>query len=155
MENISKHITYKEAIKSNTATKLGIDNTPTEDQLKNMIELAENVFEPLREGLGNRPINISIFFRCPLLNKAIKGAKNSQHVALKGAAIDLDNDNMPKEWPTNREIFDYIKDNLTFEQLIYEAGDDDSPGWVHVSYNSKSNRKQVLRFINGGYITYV
>lgn len=154
MEKISEHISYKEAIKSNTATKLGIDNTPNKIQLNNMVELAENVFEPLRNHF-NKPINVSIFFRCQLLNNAIKGAKNSQHIALNGAAIDLDNDSMPKDWPTNKEIFYYIKDNLEFDQLIWEGGDDGNPGWIHVSYNKGKNRKEILKYKNNKYEYFV
>ena len=154
-KNISDHITYSEATKSITALRLGIDNTPNEDQLDNMRKLALNIFEPLREGLGNKPINISIFYRSPELNKHIPNASTtSQHTATRGAAIDLDNDNMPSDWPTNKQIFNYIKDNLEFDQLIYEHGDIHNPDWVHVSYNEDNNRKQVLKFDGNNYYPY-
>ena len=141
--NISEHISYIEATNSITAKRHNIDNTPNKEQLSRMKELADNIFEPLRKGLGNKPINIAIFYRSPELNEKIKGAKNSQHMALNGAAIDLDNDSCIN-CSTNKELFDYIKDNLEFDQLIWEFGDDSNPGWVHVSYNKGKNRKQVL-----------
>jgi zinc D-Ala-D-Ala carboxypeptidase len=76
------------------------------------------------------------------MNKAIAGAaSNSQHC--KGEALDLDNDAV--EYPTNKDIFNYIKNHLDFDQLIWEFGDNQNPAWVHVSYNKDKNRKQVLR----------
>jgi len=132
-----------EATKSWTAIKEGIDNTPNEDQLRNMKLLAENVFEPLRLGLGNHPINISIFFRGDELNKVIPNAsKTSQHMAKKGAAVDIDVDTSNILY--NYQIFNYIKDNLEFDQLIWEHGDKLNPDWVHVSYNQVNNRKLIL-----------
>ena len=145
MEKISEHISYREATFSNTAIKKGIQNIPSDDQLRNMQILAEAIFEPLRAALGGRMIRISSFFRCDTLNKTVGGSDTSQHLANNGAAIDLDNDN-------NREIFDYIKNNLIFDQLIWEYGTDDEPDWVHVSYHSGHNRNEILRAINGHYI---
>ena len=72
---ISKHISYKEGVRSNTATRRGIDNTPNNEQLDNMELVAEEVFEPLRAYVGG-PIKINSFFRCPELNKAIGGSSN-------------------------------------------------------------------------------
>lgn len=142
MENISKNITYREATKSRKAIENRIENKPNEVQLANMKRLAKNVFEPLRKALGDKPIIIDSFFRSPLLNKTIKGAASrSQHMAMNGAAMDIDN-----ESPSNREIFFYILDNLDFDQLIWEYGDNNEPDWVHVSYVSKKkNRRQVLK----------
>lgn len=142
MNNISKHITYSEGTKSITALNKGLDNTPNEDQLANMKVLADAIFEPLREGLGNKPINIAIFFRSPAVNKAVGGSKKSQHMS--GQAMDIDND-VYINGPTNKEIFDYIKDNLEFDQLINEfPNDQGNPSWVHVSFNKAGNRNQVL-----------
>lgn len=139
---ISKNITYQEGIKSVTAVKNKIDNTPDKDQLANMKVLANKVFEPLRSGLGDKPINIAIFFRSPELNKAVGGSKGSQH--MEGKAMDIDND-IYKKGPTNKQIFEYIKDNLEFDQLINEFPDEQgNPSWVHVSYNKGNNRKQIL-----------
>jgi hypothetical protein len=139
---ISKHITYKEATQSNTAIRKGIDNTPDEEQLLNMIEIADNVFEPLREGLGNKPIRINSFFRSPKLNVAIGGSKNSQHC--KGEAMDIKA--TVQSYHSNKQIAKYIIDNLTWDQLIAEYPDEKGePAWVHVSYKRKgNNRKEVL-----------
>ena len=137
---ISKHISYKEGTYSNTATRLGIDNTPNDDQLTNMELVAEKVFEPLRNWVGG-PIKINSFFRCPKLNTAIGGSHKSQHC--KGQAMDID-DVFGR--CTNAEMYNFIKDNLDFDQMIWEFGDDDNPDWVHVSYVSdKDNRNRCLR----------
>jgi len=141
MDNISKHITYIEATKSITAIKNDIDNTPTEKQLNNMILLATAIFEPIREHF-NKKIGISSFFRSSVLNRLIKGSKTSQHLCNNGAAMDIDADIYGEL--TNKEIFDYIKDNLEFDQLLWEYGTEDNPDWVHVSFNKDNNRKQIL-----------
>lgn len=146
MEKISKHISYKESIKSNTATRRGIDNTPSDYELTNMVGIAENVFEPLREWVGG-PIKITSMFRCEELNRAIGGSSRSQHC--EGRAMDLDDTFGHK---TNTEMFEYIRKNLNFDQLIWEFGDDNNPDWIHVSYISDDeNRKRVMRAerING------
>lgn len=140
MENISLHITYEEATRSNTAKRLGISNDPNSEQLSSMKELATRVFEPLRAHFGV-PIYISSFFRCDALNKAVKGSSNSQHV--KGEAMDIDANIFGHV--TNKQIFEYIKDNLDYDQLIWEFGNEDEPDWVHVSYTiNKPNRKQII-----------
>tara|TARA_B100001287_G_C22670168_1_gene524871 strand:- start:179 stop:640 length:462 start_codon:yes stop_codon:yes gene_type:complete len=140
MEKISKHISFKEGIKSNTATRLGINNTPDDYQVSNMVNIAINLFEPLREFVGG-PIKINSFFRCEDLNRAIGGSSRSQHC--EGRAIDLDDTFGHK---TNAEMFRYIKDNLDFDQLIWEFGDDNNPDWVHVSFISfDENRKRIMR----------
>jgi hypothetical protein len=148
MIKISKHITLEEAIKSETASKLKIDNTPTPEHLEAMKALAESVFEPLRKHFG-KPIGISSFYRSPEINKKIGGSKTSQHAI--GEAMDIDA-NIYNNGITNAQIFNYIKNNLEFDQLIWEFGTDKEPQWVHVSYTKKrKNRKQVLRAmkING------
>ena len=140
MEKISKHISFKEGIKSNTATRLGINNTPDDYQVSNMVNIAINLFEPLREFVGG-PIKINSFFRCEDLNRAIGGSSRSQHC--EGRAIDLDDTFGHK---TNAEMFHYIKNNLDFDQLIWEFGDDNNPDWVHVSFISfDENRKRIMR----------
>ena len=136
---ISKHISYKEGVYSTTATRRGIDNTPNDDQLDCMETLAEEVFEPLRDYVGG-PIKINSFFRCPELNTAIGGSTTSQHC--KCQAIDID-DTYGKM--TNAEMYHWIKDNLDFDQMIWEFGDDDNPAWIHVSYVSEDeNRNRCL-----------
>ena len=147
MDRISKHISYKEATRSTTALRLGIDNTPNEYQLQNMEMVAKNVFEPLREAV-DAPIKINSFFRCEELNKAIggvskNGKQTSQHC--QGRAMDLDD--TYGHW-TNAEMYNYIKQNLDFDQLIWEFGTDHNPDWVHVSYiDADSNRKRCLKAV--------
>ena len=137
---ISKHISYKEGVYSNTATRRGINNDPNDEQLNNMELIAEKVFEPLRKWVGG-PIKINSFFRSPELNKAIGGSGRSQHC--HGLAIDID-DTFGKA--TNAEMYHWIKDNLDFDQMIWEFGDDDNPNWVHVSYISEDdNRNRCLK----------
>jgi len=136
---ISEHISLKEALRSNTAKRLGINNTPDEEAMANMKVIAQTVFEPLREHFGE-PIYISSFYRSPQLNKAIGGSKKSQHC--KGEAIDID-DVYSKA--TNADFFNYIKDRLDFDQLIWEFGDDDQPDRVHVSYSIGNNRRRILK----------
>ena len=136
---ISKHISDREGVYSITATRRGIDNVPNDEQLANMELIAEKVFEPLRKYVGG-PIKINSFFRCPKLNKAIGGSKTSQHC--KGLAIDIDD---TFGVVANSDMYNYIKNNLDFDQLIWEFGDDDNPNWVHVSYVSKEdNRNRCL-----------
>lgn len=148
MKNISKHITYKEAIFSSTAIKLGITNIPNDENLANMKLLAGKIFEPLREWY-KKPVYISSFFRSQELNKAIGGAPGSQHLAINGAAaIDL----ICNE---NAKIFHYIRKNLEFDQLIWENGNDENPDWVHVSYSKFKNRKEILKTkYLSGHLTY-
>jgi hypothetical protein len=142
MDKISDHISYNEATSSYLALKYGITNIPNEIQLKNMILLAEAVFEPLRAFIGY-PLAITSFFRSKALNSKLKGSRTSQHMANNGAAMDIDADVYGHT--TNKEIFDYIKDNLNFDQLIAEYPDDKgNASWVHVSYKEKGNRKQIF-----------
>ena len=137
---ISKHISYKEGVKSNTATRLGIENKPNEEQLKNMKLLAEKVFEPLRKEVGG-PIKVNSFFRSPELNKAIGGSTKSQHC--HGQAIDIDDTFGYKK---NAEMYYFIKSELDFDQMIWEFGTDGNPDWVHVSYVSpEKNRNRCLK----------
>ena len=137
---ISKHISYKEGVHSITAIRKGIDNEPNEEQLANMKLVANNVFEPLRVFI-NGPIKVNSFFRSPDLNKAIGGSTKSQHC--KGQAIDID-DTYGKA--TNAEMYWWIKENLDFDQMIWEFGNNDNPDWVHISYVSPDkNRNRCLK----------
>ena len=139
MKNISKHVTYKEGVYSNTATRLGLKNEPTEAHLTNMELLSEKVFEPLRTHV-NGPIKINSFYRGPELNKAIGGSSKSQHC--NGQAMDIDD---TYGYMTNADMFKYIKNNLSFDQMIWEFGTDENPDWVHVSYvNEEANRNRCL-----------
>lgn len=137
---ISNNISYTEATKSRTAIKLGLINKPNLDQLDKMRTVAEEIFEPVREHFGV-PIAVSSFFRSAAVNKAIGGSSTSQHC--KGEAIDMDAD--VYGMIRNRDIFNYVKDNLQFDQLIWEFGTDREPDWVHVSFNKFNNRGIILK----------
>ena len=144
---ISKHISEKEATKSITAMRLGLANTPDGNILSNMKNVAEHIFEPLRKWVGG-PIKINSFYRSEALNKAIGGAtKNGKQTSQQcyGQAMDIDDIYGHK---TNAEMFNYIKDNLNFDQMIWEFGDSTNPDWVHVSYVSDSvNRNRILKAV--------
>lgn len=133
MTQISEHITLNEAIKSNTAIRHGIDNTPSLDVAKNMILVANKCFEPLRKWYG-KPIRINSFYRCAELNALVKGSETSQH--LTGEAMDID----AGDEVENEKLFNWAKDNLEFDQLINEYGF----SWVHISYKKEGNRNQIL-----------
>jgi hypothetical protein len=142
MTKISKHISYKEATRSITALRLGIDNTPFEYELGNMKAVAENIFEPLRKWVGGA-IKVTSFFRSTKLNKAVGGSESSQHC--QGRAIDIDD---VYGYKTNAEMFHYIKDNLDFDTLIWEFGTYDNPDWIHISYvSNERNRGRILKAI--------
>jgi hypothetical protein len=136
MKNISKYITYQEATTSQTAVRKGIKNYPGDNELLAMQLLGIRVFDVIREHFKT-PLRVSSFYRSPELNSAIGGSsRTSQHV--KGQAIDIQGTGKV----TNKMIFDYIKENLDFDQLINEY----NYSWVHVSYVSKEkNRKQILK----------
>ncbi len=146
MKRISKHISYKEAVGSNYAKQKGIKNKPNEEQVENMKLLAEEVFEPLREWV-DAPIKVNSMFRSLELNTALKASKTSSH--MKGEAMDITS----MGGKSNLEMFHWIKDNLEFDQLIWEFGKE--PKWLHVSFNKDNNRKQVLVTKKRGvYYTY-
>jgi zinc D-Ala-D-Ala carboxypeptidase len=152
---LSEHLSLTEAIKSATGKRLGISNIPPASIIETLKLTAEKVFEPIRKHFGV-PIYVVSGYRCKALNDAIGGSKTSQH--MQGEAFDIDMDGT-SSGITNRDIFMYIKDNLVFDQLIWEFGNDQNPSWVHVSYESKGlQRKQVLRAVkrNGrtAYIAY-
>ena len=140
MQQISKQISWKEATSSPTATQKGIVNIPNSIQVNNMKLVAENVFEPLREWAGE-PIKVNSMFRSEALNREIGGARNSQHCSNDGSAIDLDAIGTKK----NSDLFHFIKENLIFDQLIWEFGNENQPDWIHVSFRAGNNRKQVLK----------
>ena len=139
---ISKHISYREATHSATAKRRGLDNTPNQEQLENMYKVAEFIFEPLRLFVGG-PIKINSFFRSVDVNKAVGGTSRSQHC--KGQAIDIDDVFGHK---TNAEMFEYVRENLDFDQMIWEFGSNNNPSWLHISYVSKAeNRNRILRAV--------
>jgi len=134
---LSTNFTLAEFTKSQTATRKGLDNTPGEEHLANAKELFENVVQKVRENFGVTVINSG--YRGPALNEAVGGSSNSQHC--KGEAVDI-------ECPgtANETVAQWIADNLEFDQLILEFAEKGIPdaGWVHVSYVSEGNRKQIL-----------
>ena len=139
---LSKNLVLAEVIRSETAKRKGISNMPTPEHIENFKKLAENVFQPIRDHFGV-PIYISSGYRIKALNKAVGGSLSSQHC--QGEAIDIDMDGTSI---TNKQIFDFIKDNLVFDQMIWEFGTDKNPGWVHVSYESTGRqRKQILKAV--------
>ena len=148
---LSKHLSLAEVTRSETAKRNGISNMPTEEHINNFKLLAEKVFEPIREHFGV-PIHISSGYRSKALNTAIKGSLSSQHCS--GEAIDIDMDGTSI---TNAQVFNFIKENLNFDQLIWEFGTDKNPDWVHVSYESTGKqRKQILKAVKqGGKTSYV
>ena len=133
---LTENLSLNEATKSNTATRLGIDNTPPPAIVERMIETAEKIFQPLRDALG--PIRVSSFYRSPDLNRAIGGSKSSQHC--KGEAID-----MQGILASNKILFNSACDLEDYDQIIWEFGTLEEPDWVHVSYSKTHNRKQILR----------
>mgnify|MGYP003624946987 CR=1 FL=1 len=140
MIKISDHITYAEAIHSNTAKRRGIDNTPNEKQIESMKLISEKIFEPLRSWCGG-PIKVNSFFRSVSLNEELGGAASSQHC--KGQAMDIDDVYGRK---SNAEMYHYIKDNLKYDQIIWEFGTDTQPNWIHISYVSEEeNRNRCLK----------
>ncbi len=149
---ISPNLNLAEITRSDTAKRHGIDNTPTPEHLENFKLLADKVFEPIREHFKT-PIFISSGYRSKELNAFIKGSTSSQHCT--GQAIDIDMDGSNGE-VTNRMVFDFIKNKLDFDQLIWEFGTDFNPDWVHVSYVKGKNRKQKLKAIRtSGKTTYL
>lgn len=137
MEQISKHISYDEATKSVTAIRRGIFNQPNDECLSNMKLIAEKCFEPLREWYGN-PIKINSFYRCKALNTAVGGSSTSDHML--GMSIDIDAGSRSE----NLKLFNWLKDNVKYKQLIHEYGDKSGPDWVHVSYDQNNLKQQVL-----------
>jgi hypothetical protein len=148
MGAVSKHISNREAFRSNTASRAGIDNLPTPFQLQNMKMVAEKCFEPLRK-YHNDSIYVSSFLRSKALNEITPGSsRTSQHLQgeyskIEEGAIDIDMD-VYDNGMTNAEAFYWLKENVEFDQLIWEYGDDENPNWVHISYRKGANRNMVL-----------
>jgi len=137
---LTAHFDLSEFTRSESAKREGLDNTPTPEHLENIKILCEKVLEPIRLRFGS--INISSGYRGKLLNHFIGGAVNSDHCVGRAADIDMDD---VGTGVTNTEIFNYIKDNLDYDQLIWEFGTKEKPDWVHVGYRLGANRKETLR----------
>lgn len=143
---LSNHVSLAEFCHSDTAKRRGIDNTIKDPaHLASAKLLCEKVFEPIREHFGV-PIHISSGYRSAALNRAVKGSASSQHC--RAEAMDIDADRYGKV--TNKEIFDYIREHLDWDQMIWEFGNDSQPDWVHVSYKGTGNRRQILKAIKEG-----
>jgi hypothetical protein len=140
MVSLSKYATLDECSRSVTASRLGIDNNPPLEVRDNLREICSKVFDPCREFVGG-PLAIASGYRCPKLNKAVGGSKTSEHML--GQALDIDCDTFGGK--TNAELFYFIKENLDFNQLIWEFGTDKNPEWVHVSYSRLHNKKKVIK----------
>lgn len=138
---LTKNFTLEELSNSSTAKRLGIDNIPNNEQVNNLRLLCEKVLQPIREKYG-KPIIVSSGFRCEKLNKAVGGSPTSEH--RYGMAADFHS--VSDTLSDNKELWDLIRTmNLNFGQLIYEYGSESGPDWIHISYNEKNNRKQILR----------
>lgn len=143
--NLSKHFTKEEFEHSNTAIERGITNIMDITQTAAAVELCENVLEPLRAHL-NVPIKLNCGYRSLAVNKSVGGAKGSQHTLGEAADLSLH----------SKELFNWIIDNLTFDQAIFEGGTENNAGWFHISYRKGRNRKQALRMVKvGGKSTYI
>lgn len=143
-----KYFTLKELTASDTARRMGIDNTPTPEVAAKLTKLVEAVLDPLRERYGY-PIMVSSGYRCPRLNKAVGGAETSQHVS--GEAVDL----YVSSARDRAQLFAMIYYLLPYDQLIWEKGTDEAPEWVHVSYREGKNRGQCLRYDGKSYQPFV
>jgi hypothetical protein len=150
---LSKHLSLAEVTRSETAKRRGINNQPTAEHLENFKLLAEKVFDPIIEHF-KVPIHISSGYRSKALNTAVKGSLSSQHCT--GEAIDIDMDGSANG-VTNTMVFNFIKDNLDFDQMIWEFGNSNKPDWVHVSYKANGKqRKQILKALKvNGKTSYV
>lgn len=143
--NLSKHVTRSEFERSETAINRGINNSMNEFEIERAKLLCENCFEPIRAKVG-APIRINSGFRSAALNRAIKGSSTTSQHSL-GEAMDLD--------LHDRDLFEWIIDNVEFDQLIAEGGTENRFDWFHISYRKGRLRKQVLRMTKkGGKSTY-
>lgn len=132
--NQPKYFTLKEMINSNTAKSKGIDNAPTWSVVLNLLELVQNVLDPIREAY-KKPITVNSGYRCIELNRAIGSKDNSQHIL--GLAADI----TVGSREANKQLFEFIQSNIKeWDQLINE----NNYQWIHISYNKNNNRKQVL-----------
>lgn len=138
--NLSKHVTRSEFERSETAINRGINNSMNEWEIERAKLLCENCFEPIRAKVG-APIRINSGFRSAALNRAIKGSSTTSQHSL-GEAMDLD--------LHDRDLFEWIIDNVEFDQLIFEGGTTDKADWFHISYRKGRLRKQVLRMTKKG-----
>lgn len=137
-------LTYAESVKSTTAIRLGITNVPTAEQYRNMVQAYKDFYVTICKQFGKLPV--SSFFRSPALNRAVKGSGTSAHMA--GCAIDIDCDGL--KTPTNKELYQWCRANLKFDQCITEFPDaNGNPGWIHIAHNRTGgvDRQQGMRAV--------
>lgn len=143
---MGQRLTANFTLEELTKTRHDLDNTPSPQVVQNLQLLAEKVLQPLRDAVG--PVNVTSGYRSKLVNQAVNGARNSDH--LWGYAADLQSPD-----GNHRKLYDWLKSNAMFTQLIYEFGNDTQPQWVHVSYNPKDLKREILRARNvGKRVTY-
>ena len=148
MPDFPKEFPLAELVRSDNATRKGIDNTPTPEHEENLLALVTHVLLPLRKAM-NGPIKVTSGYRSPKLNADTPGSSiTSQHS--HGQAADL----VTGGSFTNAAMFDYIRKNLPFDQMIWEFGSKKEPAWVHVSYRGTKRRGQVLRAVKSGTATH-
>lgn len=148
---LSKNFSLSEFTKSNTASRRGIDNNPTAEHIHNLVDLCENVLQPLRDAVGV-PIRITSGYRSEALNEAIGGSKTSDHSFGRAADCELWIDG----YEDNAKLFNLVKSlDLDFYQMIWEFGDDEQPNWVHIAYRKDNIKKQCLKaYKEGGKTKY-
>lgn len=141
---LTKHFYLSEFTKSSTASRNRIDNTPSLEVVSNLQHLCQQVLEPLREWM-NEPITISSGYRSPLLNKAIGGVSNSQHLTGEAADIQIpwvssSNGSKLQDKSTGRKYAEFILDHCRFDQMLFET-DSNGTSWLHVSCKREGNRQ--------------
>ena len=149
---LSKNFSLKEVTASGTATRLGIDNSPSEEHLVNLTNVVVTIAQPLREAFG-KPVRINSGYRGPALNKAVGGASKSQHC--NGEALDLEIDGV-----ANKAVADWIDEHCEYDQLIlefYNPAEGENSGWVHVSFKADGNNRKskLIAFKDGKSTRYV
>lgn len=150
MERISAHISHREATRSDAAIRHGISNDPPPQQLANIKAWAENVYEPIREGVSKKrgkdsPLVINSIYRNPIVNVKVGGSPTSSHCAGEESGLEEAAGDIEAHYPdfTNKDLFFLIKEKGAFDQLIAEFVDGDQPAWIHVGWR-KVNRRQIL-----------
>lgn len=143
---LTKNFSLEEMTRSNTAERKGIDNSPTEDHIQNLIYLCENILQPLRDKLG-RSIRVNSGYRSEKLNNAIGGSKTSEHSLGRAADIKLVIDGENKSELLYLAILEM---SIPYRQMIWEFGSKETPSWIHISFNKDDNKRQKLRAYKEG-----
>ena len=138
---LTKNFSLEELTRSDTAERKGIDNSPTAEHIHNLAALCENVLQPLRDKVKHS-IRVTSGYRSEKLNNAIGGSKTSEHSFGKAADIKLIIDGENKSEILYLSILEM---GIPFRQMIWEFGDEETPSWIHISFNKEDNKKQTLR----------